>query len=106
MREILVRDGQPVRAGDPLLVIGDLRGEAELAMLQDQWRAARLRAARADAEADGAARFDPPGDLADDPRAAEHILRERAVFETRRRSLGAASRRKDPRRRSSPLRPP
>src|SRR5262245_16792279 len=45
VREILVRDGQAVHAGEPLLVIGDLRQEADLRLLQDQWRAARLRAA-------------------------------------------------------------
>lgn len=87
VREILVRDGQVVRAGDPLLTIGDMRGEAELALLQDQWRAARLRAARADAEARLATRFDPPAELANDPQAAEHIVRERAVFTARRQSI-------------------
>ena len=87
VREILVRDGQSVRAGDALLVIGDVRGEAELALQQDQWRAARLRAARAEAEARAASRFDPPADLAHDPHAAEHIARERAVFAARRQSI-------------------
>ena len=87
VREILVRDGQTVRTGDALLLIGDLRTQAELALLQDQWRSARLRAARADAEARGAPSFEPPADLAADPQAAEHVLRERAVFETRKRSV-------------------
>jgi HlyD family type I secretion membrane fusion protein len=87
VREILVRDGQSVRAGEPLLVIGDARSDAEFALLQDQWRAARLRAARADAQARLAPRFDPPADLATDPRAAEHLARERAVFDTHRRAL-------------------
>lgn len=87
VREILVRDGQNVRAGDALLVIGDLRGQAELALLRDQWRAARLRAARADAESRLAPRFDPPADLAADPQAAEHVARERAVFDSRNQSI-------------------
>lgn len=87
VREILVRDGQAVRAGDALLVIGDARGQAELALLQDQWRAARLRAARADAQARLAPRFVAPDDLAADPRAAEHFAREQAVFEAHRRAL-------------------
>lgn len=86
VREILVRDGQAVRAGDALLVIGDLRSQAELALLQDQWRSARLRAERADAEARGMPRFDPPGDLANDSQAAEHIARERAVFAAHKQS--------------------
>jgi HlyD family type I secretion membrane fusion protein len=87
VREILVRDGERVRAGDPLIVIGDLRSQAELALLQDQLRAARLRAARADAEARMAAAFVPPADLANDPRAAEHVVREQAVFAARRQAL-------------------
>jgi HlyD family secretion protein len=45
VRAILVKDGQQVRAGDALLVVGDLRQEAELNLLQDQWRAARARRA-------------------------------------------------------------
>ena len=30
VREILVRDGQKVRAGEPLVVVGDVRSDAEL----------------------------------------------------------------------------
>lgn len=87
VREILVRDGQQVQAGDPLLIVGDLRGEAELALLQDQLRAARMRAARAAAESRLATRLEIPADLARDPRAAEHAVREQAVFTTRRQAL-------------------
>ena len=50
VREILVREGQRVRAGDPLLVIGDLRTDAELALQKDacvpRRRAGRERAPR------------------------------------------------------------
>src|SRR5262245_2848814 len=60
VREILVRDGQQVQAGDALLVVGDLRSEAELRLLQDQHRAARVRAARAEAESRMAPRFELP----------------------------------------------
>lgn len=87
VREILVRDGQTVRAGDPLLVIGDMRQDADLNLLQDQWRAARARAARADAESRLAVRFDAPEALQRDGAAAEHITRERAVFAARRQAL-------------------
>ncbi|HEU5293659.1 MAG TPA: HlyD family type I secretion periplasmic adaptor subunit [Burkholderiaceae bacterium] len=91
VREILVRDGQRVRAGDALLVIGDLRQDAELNLLQDQWRAARVRAARAEAESQLSARFDVPDDLRRNPAAAEHVAREAAVFNTRRRALDEQS---------------
>ncbi|HJW12266.1 MAG TPA: HlyD family type I secretion periplasmic adaptor subunit [Albitalea sp.] len=87
VREILVHDGQQVRAGDPLLVVGDLRQEAELKLLQDQWRAARARVARAEAESRLAARFDAPDELQRDSAAADHIARERAVFASRRAAL-------------------
>ena len=87
VRAILVRDGQSVRAGDPLLVIGGLRSQAELALLQDQLRAARLRATRAEAEARMATSLVVPADLATDPEASEHIVRERAVFDAHRQAL-------------------
>src|SRR4029077_18933210 len=46
VREILVRDGQRVQAGQPLVVVGDVRSESELNLLRDQLRAARIRSAR------------------------------------------------------------
>lgn len=87
VQQILVRDGQAVHAGDALLVIGDLIGQAELALLEDQWRMARLRAARAEAESRSAASFEPPADLAHDAAAAEHLARERAVFAAHRQAI-------------------
>ena len=87
VRELLVRDGQKVRAGDALMVVADLRSNAELAVLQDRRRAMQARIARADAETRFAPRFEMPADLATDALAAEHVARERAIFTTRRRSL-------------------
>jgi len=85
VREILVRDGQRVRAGDALLVIGDLRQDAELGLLQDQWRAARLRAARAEAQSRLATHFEAPAEL---QRAApEHAARELTLFKAQRQAL-------------------
>jgi len=76
VREILVRDGQKVRAGDPLVVIGDVRSDSALKLLQDQFGAERVREARAAAEAALAPHFEAPPDS-----------RERALFVTRRRIL-------------------
>src|SRR5262249_2078598 len=87
VREILVRDGQAVHAGEPLLVIGDLRQEADLRLLQDQGRAARLRAARAEAESRLAPAFEPPEALRRDAAAAEHRVREHAAFAAHRQAL-------------------
>src|SRR5688572_9972089 len=36
VRQILVRDGERVRAGQPLIVVGDVRNEAELSLLSSQ----------------------------------------------------------------------
>ena len=76
VREILVRDGQQVRAGDPLMVIGDVRSDSTLKLLQDQLAAERVREARAAAEAALAPHFSAPADS-----------RERALFVSRRRIL-------------------
>ncbi|HET7362363.1 MAG TPA: HlyD family type I secretion periplasmic adaptor subunit [Burkholderiales bacterium] len=81
VREILVRDGQQVRAGDPLVVVGDLRSSAEFSMLQDRLQAELVRKARAAAEAALAPRFTPPHG------AGEHASREQALFAARRRTL-------------------
>lgn len=81
VREILVRDGQKVHAGEPLLVVGDLRSSAEFSLLQDRLQAELVRKARAAAEAALEPRFiSPPG-------AAEHSAREQALFAARRRTL-------------------
>ncbi len=85
VREILVRDGQKVSAGEPLVVVGDVRSSAELSLLQDQLRAERIRRARAAAEAALETGFTAPADIAGE--AAEHLARERALFAARRRTL-------------------
>jgi HlyD family type I secretion membrane fusion protein len=87
VREILVRNGQRVRAGDPLIVVGDMRSDAELSLLQDQLRAERIRSRRAAAEAALASHFAAPGDLAGLPAAADSLAREQALFSARRRTL-------------------
>jgi HlyD family type I secretion membrane fusion protein len=76
-----------VRAGEPLIVVGDVRSDAELSLLQGQLRAERIRSRRAAAEAGFAERFAAPDDLADLPEASEHLARERALFVARRRTL-------------------
>jgi HlyD family type I secretion membrane fusion protein len=87
VREIRVREGQAVRAGDVLLVVADLRTEATLGLLRDQQRAAHLRLARADAQARGARTLTLPDALVGDAEAKEHIAREQAAFAARQRAL-------------------
>ena len=84
VREIRVRDGQHVHAGDPLVVVGDVRSDSELRLLQDQLRSERIRKARAAAESALEPRFAGPPEGAE---ATEHLARERALFVARRRSL-------------------
>jgi len=87
VREILVRDGQRVRAGQPLVMVGDVRSDSELSLLQDQLQAARIRSARAEAEASLQPRFVFPADATNPPGGAEHLAREQALFTARRRTL-------------------
>jgi HlyD family type I secretion membrane fusion protein len=86
VREIKVRNGQKVRAGDVLVVIDDVRGDAELSLLEDQLRSERVRNARVSAETTLARQFDEKT-FAGDTRLAGHLERERAQFATRRRTL-------------------
>jgi len=87
VREILVRDGQRVMAGQPLIVIGDVRSDSELKVLQDQLRGARIRMSRAEAEAALQSHFKVPPDLVGLPEAAGDLAREQAFFTARRRTL-------------------
>jgi HlyD family type I secretion membrane fusion protein len=87
VRSILVRDGEFVRAGQALIVIGDVRNDAQLSLLLDQLHAERIRNARASAEAALAPRFQAPAELTEAPKAGEHLARETALFDARRRTL-------------------
>jgi HlyD family type I secretion membrane fusion protein len=87
VRSILVRDGDLVHAGQPLVVIDDVRNDAELDLLVDQLDAERIRSARVAAEVSFAQQFAAPAGLGGSPRAAEHLARETALFEARRRTL-------------------
>ena len=114
VREILVREGQAVRAGEALLVVGDLRTDAELALLQDQRRAARLRGARASAEAALSAAMAVPPDLQRRRGRRARRARARAVRRAPARArragrraarAGARRRRRRPRRCKSQIAP-
>jgi HlyD family type I secretion membrane fusion protein len=87
VREIRVRNGQAVRAGDVLVVVDDVRSDAELSLLEDQFRAERVRHARVSAESTLARDFTIDGNLAIEPRLSEHLARERDQFVARRRTL-------------------
>ncbi len=87
VRQILVRDGDRVTAGQPLIVIGDVRNDAELTLLQDQLVAERIRYARASAESTLAASFQAPADTLTQARRVSRSPARRALFDSRRRTL-------------------
>jgi HlyD family type I secretion membrane fusion protein len=87
VREIKVRNGQKVRAGDVLVVVDDVRSDAELSLLEDQYRAERVRHARVSAESTLTRDFAIDSRLAAEPRVTEHFAREQAQFQSRRRTL-------------------
>lgn len=88
VRELRVRDGDQVKAGDVLLRLDDTQARAELEMVRSQLIAARALEARLLAERDG---LETPAPLADldpaDPRVREAQDSEARIFQSRRTSL-------------------
>ncbi len=90
VKEIHVRDGARVKAGDVLLVLDDVRVDATSELLKTQLDVELAKAARLDAERslDSAVRYPPELNArAEETRVAELMRRENAVFSTRRRIL-------------------
>jgi len=86
-----VRDGQHVRQGEPLLVLGDVSVAADKSRLDYRVGAERASLARLDAEQSMASAVVFPPEVlraaAGDQRLAEQVGKERALFETRRDAL-------------------
>lgn len=90
VKEILVRDGDHVQAGDTLIVIVDERVDATVDVLQGQLDAEMAKSARLAAERDGLEQIEFPESLtsrADDPEVGQLVRTESAFFETQRRAL-------------------
>lgn len=87
--KVLVREGQIVAKGEPLIVLEDVRVDSTVELLQAQLVAEQLRQSRLEAEAAQRATWEPPMALkiAESARAAEALGRERSAFEARRRTL-------------------
>lgn len=84
--EILVREGQSVKAGDLLLKVDPTRMVSSLRENQSQYFALLAKAARLKALADGAV-FKPPPEVVKD--APEIVAQELSLFESRRSELEA-----------------
>lgn len=86
--QVLVRDGQPVRQGDPMLVLGDVSVDADRNRLAYRVLAERASLARLEAEQLMAPSVVFPPELlqaADaDARLSEQLAKERQLFTTRR----------------------
>jgi epimerase transport system membrane fusion protein len=91
VREVLVRDGQRVRQGEPLLVLGDVSVDADRNRLDHRVKTERASLARLDAEQTMARAITFPPDVietaAADPRLAEQMAKERSLFDARRDAL-------------------
>ena len=89
--QVLVRDGQQVRQGDPLLVLGDVSVDADRNRVAYRMQVERSGLARADAEQLMAEKVTFPAELLQaagrDERLAGQLDRERQLFTTRREAL-------------------
>ncbi|VWX62299.1 HlyD family secretion protein [Burkholderiales bacterium 8X] len=91
VREVLVRDGQRVKRGEPLLVLGDVSVAADLNRLDYRVMAERASLARLEAEQGLASGIEFSGGVAEaamrDPRLSALLAKERALFAARRQAL-------------------
>ena len=95
VREVRVRDGDRVRQGDTLLVLGDVSVDADMNRLTYRVNAERAGIARLDAEQAMAAAIEWPAELtraaAADARLGEQIAKEKSLFAARRFALTSQS---------------
>jgi HlyD family type I secretion membrane fusion protein len=91
VRAVKVRDGQRVAQGQALLVLGDVGVDADVNRLTYRALAERAGMARLEAEQGGARALVFPQEVAlaaeSDPRLAEQLAKERALFAARRESV-------------------
>lgn len=87
VRAVLVKEGETVKAGQPLVEIGDVRTDATHSILLDKLASEQTRRARLHAELVLAPDFAAPAVPGDAKRIAEYQARERAIFIAQRRTL-------------------
>lgn len=87
---ILVREGERVQKGQPLIVLEDARVDTTVDLLQAQLVAEQLRKSRLEAEAALRSTWTPPALAGSGPlpeRTREALARERSAFDARRHTL-------------------
>ncbi len=93
IRTVLVRDGQFVKAGDPILILGDVGVEADRNRLAYRVNVERAALARLDAEQSLAKTLVFPTDLVaaaqQDDRVQQGLAKETSLFEARRDGLAS-----------------
>ena len=91
VREVLVRDGQRVKQGEPLLVLGDVSVDADMNRLTYRVAAERASLARLEAEQALLPQLAWPLEVtqaaAADARVAEQVGKEKSLFAARREAL-------------------
>lgn len=88
--DILVREGDQVKAGQLLIQLNTIQAQAQLEVALGQWFSARASEARLSSERHGLNNIDWPADLLghqDDPRAKRNMELQNNLFETRRAEL-------------------
>lgn len=95
IKEIYVREGDYVKRDAPLILLDDAEIHAGYIVLRNALDVEFARQARLQAESVGARRLEFPEELARrgaDPVANQAMLREKAIFETRRSTLDTQTR--------------
>ncbi len=86
VRRVLVREGQEVRLGQPLIMMDDVQAKAYVDVLQNQYDTLLAQSARFQAEAGGRRVFSTPTELTtrvSDPRVAGLIRDQQFLFDSR-----------------------
>jgi HlyD family type I secretion membrane fusion protein len=86
VKQILVKEGERVKAGQPLLLFNDVEARASYDVFQNQFDMLQAQVARFSAEATGRASIQMPPDLLarmNDPRVASMIRDQEFLFATR-----------------------
>jgi HlyD family secretion protein len=93
VRQVSVRDGQRVRAGDPILVLGDVGVDADRNRLSYRVHVERAALVRHEAEQARAASLSFPAEVVAaaevDERVKEALMKETALFNARRGALAS-----------------
>ena len=86
VKQILVKEGQAVRAGQPLLLFNDVEARAAVDVLQNQYDTMVTQSARFTAEATGASALKFPADVmarAADPGVSQMVRDQQFLFSAR-----------------------